>query len=488
MKGTFVGAEFQAKTTDQAQPVQREAAVHQNAADATGPAIVQRSLKVGASDDRFEVEADAVAVDVVRHLQRDRSGAQTMIEDAGSGRVRRSATTERATKPLRSASRIQRMSRSAQLSVDPIVGSEGGSVDGQVASEIRSRAGGRVLDVDVRRKMEGAFGADFSGVRVHTDSTVAGSIGAKAFTHGSDVHFAPGTYQPQSTEGQHLLAHELTHTLQQGAARGTMRTLADVQRDHTDTGLKKEGAIATFSKKVKARSTGGKNPLGSVKDWDTLSVGARVAKLTKYVNAELVKTHVPPVTYTLDPGKDAGDAEFDFTTWSLTVGSNGLGADMSDDLIGSVADNVYHESRHAEQWFRVARVKAGESPAPTSDSLAATLYIPANIAKAAHGRPLKPLTKLQKFFHSKKHNERQAVKIDEAQSWYESVYGAGGSDRNEVLGDIQVRYDEYRALSEEVDAWDVGGKAGAKVRQLIADLRVKQAAAAAAKATKVGSA
>ena len=69
--------------------------------------------------------------------------------------------------------------------------------------------------------MEGAFGADFGGVRVHADSSADGlsrSMQAKAFTVGSDIFFARGQYQPSSTSGQRLLAHELTHTVQQGAA------------------------------------------------------------------------------------------------------------------------------------------------------------------------------------------------------------------------------------------------------------------------------
>jgi hypothetical protein len=69
--------------------------------------------------------------------------------------------------------------------------------------------------------MEGAFGADFSGVRVHTDSksdSLNRSVQAKAFTTGSDIFFRSGTYQPASSGGQELLAHELTHVVQQGGA------------------------------------------------------------------------------------------------------------------------------------------------------------------------------------------------------------------------------------------------------------------------------
>ena len=84
-----------------------------------------------------------------------------------------------------------------------------------------TRGGGAPLPEDTRTEMEGAFGADFSSVRIHTGSNAADmsqSIEAKAFTHGSDIYFNDGAYNPQSTDGKHLIAHELTHTVQQGAS------------------------------------------------------------------------------------------------------------------------------------------------------------------------------------------------------------------------------------------------------------------------------
>ena len=80
------------------------------------------------------------------------------------------------------------------------------------------RAGGRALPAPVREKMEGFFGADFSDVRIH-QGTEASSIGALAFTLGSQIHFAPGLYSPESLHGQRLLAHELAHVVQQRQGR-----------------------------------------------------------------------------------------------------------------------------------------------------------------------------------------------------------------------------------------------------------------------------
>ncbi len=78
--------------------------------------------------------------------------------------------------------------------------------------------GGRPLPDDVRAKLEAAFGgADFSGVRIHTDGAsraAAVGINAHAFAVGEHVYFGQGEYRPHSTDGQHLLAHELTHVVQ----------------------------------------------------------------------------------------------------------------------------------------------------------------------------------------------------------------------------------------------------------------------------------
>lgn len=82
----------------------------------------------------------------------------------------------------------------------------------------RMRGGGRALDNRVRAQMEPAFGADFGGVRVHTDAradTLNRELGAHAFTTGQDILFRQGAYNPGSSSGLELLAHELTHVVQQ---------------------------------------------------------------------------------------------------------------------------------------------------------------------------------------------------------------------------------------------------------------------------------
>lgn len=71
----------------------------------------------------------------------------------------------------------------------------------------------------VKQRMEDSFGTDFSSVRVHPDSPKAPEVGALAYTQGTDIHFAPGQFKPDTAAGQQLLGHELTHVVQQAEGR-----------------------------------------------------------------------------------------------------------------------------------------------------------------------------------------------------------------------------------------------------------------------------
>jgi hypothetical protein len=86
-------------------------------------------------------------------------------------------------------------------------------------SGFRLRAGGGLpLPSAVQAHLEGVFGASFGDVRVHLGGEAA-RIGALAFTHGTDLYFAPGQYQPHTAHGLHLLGHELAHVVQQRSGR-----------------------------------------------------------------------------------------------------------------------------------------------------------------------------------------------------------------------------------------------------------------------------
>lgn len=85
----------------------------------------------------------------------------------------------------------------------------------------RARGAGDPLPPLVMDRMESRFGADFEGIRIHTDSAavqITQALRAQAVTRGRDIYFNAGRFAPDSRDGAELLAHELTHTLQQGAA------------------------------------------------------------------------------------------------------------------------------------------------------------------------------------------------------------------------------------------------------------------------------
>jgi hypothetical protein len=99
-----------------------------------------------------------------------------------------------------------------------VVEGDGSGMDAIERSIDQARGGGHGMDHGTRSRMESAFGADFSGVRIHTDGRADGlsqSLSARAFTTGSDVFFRQGEYNPGSSSGRELLAHELTHVVQQ---------------------------------------------------------------------------------------------------------------------------------------------------------------------------------------------------------------------------------------------------------------------------------
>ena len=172
---------------------------------------VQAKLHVGASNDVYEREADAVADRIVQTpLSQLTPKGISSTEKKGIQRKCSACQEEDIVqrKPLPISSTIQ---------AKP---SEGGiQTSAQVSSQIQSsRGGGTTLSGPALQKMESGFGRDLSHVRIHTGGNAASlsrQLNAKAFTVGNDIYFGAGQYQPHSPSGQHLLAHELTHTIQQ---------------------------------------------------------------------------------------------------------------------------------------------------------------------------------------------------------------------------------------------------------------------------------
>jgi hypothetical protein len=137
----------------------------------------------------------------------------------------RAAPAPAAAGPHASVLRLQRAAGNAVVQRTLVQRSAAGTAPGitpEVEDAIHAaRGGGQALDGGVRAQMEGAMGADFSGVRVHTDAradALSRELGARAFTTGRDVFFRQGEYSPGSAGGRRLVAHELTHVVQQSGA------------------------------------------------------------------------------------------------------------------------------------------------------------------------------------------------------------------------------------------------------------------------------
>jgi hypothetical protein len=113
---------------------------------------------------------------------------------------------------------------------------------------------GAPLPATVQAKMEQLFATDLSAVRIH-QGPEASAIGALAYTHDSDIHFAPGQYDPDSQRGHELLGHELTHVVQQAQGRAPATTQAKGIALNTDTALEQEadtmGRLAAEASSVK---------------------------------------------------------------------------------------------------------------------------------------------------------------------------------------------------------------------------------------------
>ncbi|MBD2440970.1 DUF4157 domain-containing protein [Nostoc sp. FACHB-110] len=199
-------------------------------------------LTIGQPGDKYEQEADRVAKDVVQRIHSTDNQVQqekdSTIETAGQGQnfLSRMSIERLSLQPIPEPPRLQMklslrepgeereptLDQQTNTPVQPLiqrVNIGGMAASPDVESGIQSaRGGGQPLADSIREPMEQAFGADFSGVRVHTDSQadqLNQSIQAKAFTTGQDVFFRQGAYEPGSRGGQELLAHELTHVVQQ---------------------------------------------------------------------------------------------------------------------------------------------------------------------------------------------------------------------------------------------------------------------------------
>lgn len=171
----------------------------------TVPSTVQTKLNVNKPGDKYEQEADSTAEKIMR------------MPAVGSKEITPSSNDEK---------KIQRKETGAAENEEhSVTGNRdsGISATSETESAIRAKSGGgEPLPGETRNFMEPRFGNDFSNVRIHTDSGSAqlnNQLNAKAFTYQNNIFFGQNQFQPQSSAGKLLLAHELTHVVQQGASK-----------------------------------------------------------------------------------------------------------------------------------------------------------------------------------------------------------------------------------------------------------------------------
>ena len=164
--------------------------------------IIQTKLTVGQPNDKYEQEADRVAEQVMRMPAPESVGTQ--IQRTPLPHIQRACSA---------------CEEEKKLQTKEIIGSTP-EVTPAVASRIQSLQGrGQPLSATTRNFFEPRFERDFSHVRVHTDSTSTRELNARAYTFGHNIVFGTGEYSPQTNVGKKLLAHELTHTIQQSNAQ-----------------------------------------------------------------------------------------------------------------------------------------------------------------------------------------------------------------------------------------------------------------------------
>jgi len=210
---------------------------------------IQTKLTVGAPGDKYEQEADSMAAKVMTMPD---SAIQQPIQrqtDEETEAVQMQPLVNSITPLVQRKSgeeeEIQMKSGAQRASDGSSVASS--SIESRLAS---SQGGGSALSDDVRSFMEPRFGADFSSVRVHTDSNAVQmnkELGAQAFARGSDIYFGAG----KSPGKNELTAHELTHTVQQGGASQAKPDQKSTGKDKDNKDKSTQTEVATENPKVK---------------------------------------------------------------------------------------------------------------------------------------------------------------------------------------------------------------------------------------------
>lgn len=248
---------------------------------------VQAKLSIGQPGDKYEKEADTMADAVVNNptskstIQNkeisaiQRETLATPLEDEKLGTAEQRMEEDKRVQEKPEIQQVQQPEEEDMVSKmdeekekeKPLQKKGDGTAPTAskgVSQLINNKAGtGKRLPKGTRTEMEASFETDFSGVNIHTDQDAIAmnkELGAQAFTHGKDIYFNTGKYRPDSTNGKHLLAHELTHVVQQNNQLQKKRDVVQAYRskdsfnfntDPTDPKEKNPGSLQEDSFKIK---------------------------------------------------------------------------------------------------------------------------------------------------------------------------------------------------------------------------------------------
>ncbi|MEQ8677292.1 MAG: DUF4157 domain-containing protein [Aggregatilineales bacterium] len=211
-----------------------------------GGNVLQAKMTVGEPDDQYEQEADSVAQQVMTmpdaSVQREMPEEEELLQAKPISALQREGLEEEEMlqgKLLQregleeeelQAKPIDTLQREMPEEEEMLQGKSAGvpevteDVEGKISS---MKGGGQALPESTREFLEPRFGQDFSGVNIHTGNDahqLNEAVQARAFTTGNDIFFRDGEYSPDSSAGRELLAHELTHVVQQGGSEAQRKS------------------------------------------------------------------------------------------------------------------------------------------------------------------------------------------------------------------------------------------------------------------------
>jgi len=324
-----------------------------------GPATIQPKLTIGQPNDKYEQEADSMADRVIsmestinNRQANNAPFVQTKCaacdaEEMLQTKIDIQKQEELEEESLQTKPDIQKQEELEEepLQTKPILmkSSNGNGIasPGLTAKLNQSRGGGSPLSDSSSSFMSSAFGTNFSNVRIHTGSEAVQmnkELRARAFTHGADIYFNKGQYNPGTPEGKHLLAHELTHIIQQqnNDKVGTIQNLPQESKVIQAYSLNGFPKIKTGRKKV-SKEQRMKDAIASA-----VTIVANCKKVGD-VEGFLIIRAIRGKRYDYVPDLDACGWTFP-ASWYIKIGESAF--DETPDKCCYLSSTIAHEAAH----------------------------------------------------------------------------------------------------------------------------------------------